>query len=218
RSEMISEGEAAKIPDFWFAGMADGEDIAETLLSDTTYTCLLVLENVAQADDSRVDKINDMYDYCVDNGVAFYALTSSLDTDVERWKKYTGAEYPFYSADNLLLKTMVRSNPGVLVLKEGKVVAKWNAADLPDVYDVSSESVEENGVPAFMAGVENRPFFNKFFHWVFMLFAPLLLIFLLDFMTRPKGNAALPQAKVENDTPQTVEEEQEKQKEEKKQN
>ena len=217
RSEMISEGEAAKIPDFWFAGMTDGEDIAETLLSDTNYTCLLVLENVSSADESRVDKINDMYDYCVDNGIAFYALTSSLDTDVEQWKKYTGAEYPFYSADNLLLKTMVRSNPGVIVVKGGKVVAKWNAADLPDVYDLPSEYVEENGAPLFMSGVENRPFFNTLFHWVFMLFAPLLLIFLLDFMTRPKGNAAPRQAKAGNVAPQAVEEVPDKQEEQEKQ-
>ena len=149
----------------------------------------------------------------MDNGIAFYALTSSLDTDVEQWKKYTGAEYPFYSADNLLLKTMVRSNPGVLVVKGGKVVAKWNAADLPDVYDTPYELVEEDGVPAFMAGVEKKPFFNTLFHWVFMLFAPLLLIFLFDFMTRPKSNATLAQRA----TLPTVAEEQEKQKEQEKQ-
>lgn len=191
RSEMLSEGEPARIPDFWFSGMADGEDISEALLNDTNYICLLVLEDVNKADESRVDKINDMYDYCLDNGIVFYAITSSLDADVERWCKYTGAEYPFYSADNLLLKTMVRSNPGLLVLKAGRVAAKWNVADMPDIYDLQQSAAEElpaGEAPLFMKGVENKTFFSTLFHWVFMLFTPLLLIFLLDVVTAPRGN------------------------------
>lgn len=194
RSEMLSEGRPADIPDFWFAGMDDGEDISEALLSDTNYICLLVLENVKSADESRVDKINDLYDYCVDEGIAFYALTSSLDADVEKWKRYTGAEYPFYSADNLLLKTMVRSNPGVLVVKAGKVVAKWNASDLPDIYGAQwDEQDDEAGdeSPLFMGGAVAEAPMSKLFHWVFMLFTPLLLIFLYDVVTRPREKATV---------------------------
>ena len=211
RSEMLSEGQPARIPDFWFAGMDNGEDIGETLLSDTNHICLLVLENVDRADESRVDKINDMYDYCVDNGIAFYALTSSLDADVEKWRKYTGAEYPFYSADNLLLKTMVRSNPGMLVLKAGKVVAKWNAVDLPDIYDDRQSATDEqlaDGTPLFMRGVVNETFFNTLFHWVFMLFTPLLLIFILDVATRPKEKKEEPAQQPASDGRETVDEEQ----------
>ena len=198
RSEMLSEGRPADIPDFWFAGMDDGEDISEALLSDTGYTCLLVLEDVNSADESRVDKINDMYDYCVDEGIAFYALTSSLDADVEKWKRYTGAEYPFYSADNLLLKTMVRSNPGVLVVKGGKVVAKWNAVDLPDIYDAQQDEQDSeagDAAPLFMRDVAIEAPMSKLFHWVFMLFTPLLLIFLCDVVTRPRKKKTAPQPK-----------------------
>ena len=43
----------------------------------------------------------------------FYCLTSSTDEDIEDWQERTGAEYPFCLMDNITLKTMIRSNPGL---------------------------------------------------------------------------------------------------------
>ena len=183
RSDVISEGVPAKIDNFFFSGMKHGDDISEQLLSDSNYTCLLVLADVMSADESRADKMNDIYDYCVENDIRFYALTSSLEEDVELWRKHTGAEYPFYSADNLLLKTMVRSNPGLLVVKSGKVVAKWNVKDVPELYssgdadDVIDEYADFYQLMKKVSGGSN---INSLFHWMFMFFTPLLLIFLAD--------------------------------------
>lgn len=183
RSDMINAGVPPKIENFYFSGMERGDDISDKLLADTNYICLLVIADVATADESRADKMNDIYDYCVDNKIEFYALTSSLDDDVERWKKYTGAEYPFYSADNLLLKTMVRSNPGLLVVKGGKVVSKWNVKDAPELYstDVEADSIVGYGdFYPLLKKMQGNGNINSLFHWMFMFFTPLLLIFLLD--------------------------------------
>ncbi len=190
RSDIISEGVPAKIDNFFFSGMERGDDISEQLLSDSNYICLLVLADVKSADESRADKMNDIFDYCFENDIQFYALTSSLDEDVELWRKHTGAEYPFYSADNLLLKTMVRSNPGLLVVKGGKVVAKWNVKDVPELYssgdadDVIDEYADFYQLMKRVAGDSN---INSMFHWMFMFFTPLLLIFLADVILCSKG-------------------------------
>lgn len=183
RSDIISEGVPAKIENFFFMGMERGDDISERLLDDSTYTCLLVIADVTAADESRADKMNDIYDYCVDNNIQFYALTSSIDEDVELWRKHTGAEYPFYAADNLLLKTMVRSNPGLLVVKSGKVVAKWNVKDVPELYsDNSEEGVIDEYADFYqlLKRVSGDTNINSLFHWMFMFFTPLLFIFLVD--------------------------------------
>lgn len=78
------------------------------------------------ADDSKIDLINGLCDYCLEYGYAFYCLTSSSDEEILEWQENTGAEYPFCLMDNITLKTMIRSNPGLVLLKKGIVVRKWS--------------------------------------------------------------------------------------------
>ena len=78
--------------------------------------------------------INELYDYSVENDYKFYCLTSSTDEDIEDWQERTGAEYPFCLMDNITLKTMIRSNPGLMLLKNGVVINKWSVNSLPDEY------------------------------------------------------------------------------------
>ena len=116
--------------------MEDGEDVTEQILSDKGYTFLLVSHQLDRADESSIDLINELYDYCLMYGYGFYALTSSGDEDIQRWREETGAEYPFCLVDNITLKTMIRSNPGVMLLKEGTVIKKWSVNNLPDEYEL----------------------------------------------------------------------------------
>lgn len=190
RSDVISEGIPAKVQDFWIADMTDGVDISEKLLADTSYTCLLIVNRVESADESRVDKINDIYDYCLENKMGFFAITSSLDEDIELWSKRTGAEYSFYTADNLLLKTMIRSNPGVLVLKNGHVVAKWNIKDAPEPYGESvtdDTNTTKQEPPMIVQNAADNKNLYSLFHCLFMYTVPLMMIFLLDISTRQRN-------------------------------
>ena len=95
---------------------------------------LLVMYRVEEADDSNIDLINEIYDYSVEHGYAFYALTSSSADAIELWSDRTGGEYPFGIVDDIELKTIIRSNPGLLLLKEGTILNKWSDNDLPDEY------------------------------------------------------------------------------------
>jgi triosephosphate isomerase len=44
----------------------------------------------------------------------------------------TGAEYPFCQTDDITLKTIIRSNPGLILLKDGVIIRKWSHNALPD--------------------------------------------------------------------------------------
>ena len=70
----------------------------------------------------------------MEHGYQFYCLTSSPDSDIEDWQERTGAEYPFCLMDDITLKTMIRSNPGLMLLKNGVVINKWSVNSLPDEY------------------------------------------------------------------------------------
>lgn len=50
-----------------------------------------------------------------------------------------GLNFDFYTADDILLKTIVRSNPGVVLWKDGKILAKWHHKKLPDFTEVEQE-------------------------------------------------------------------------------
>ena len=55
----------------------------------------------------------------------------NYDLAIALWKEMTGAEYTFCHADAVVLKTMIRSNPGLMLLRDGKVVGKWPSTALP---------------------------------------------------------------------------------------
>lgn len=138
RTVVKKQGYEPPIHDFSMMNYEDGEDITDRVLSDENYTFLLVAHQLGLADDSKIDLINELYDYSLDNGYAFYCLTSSSDEDIMKWQENTGAEYPFCLMDNITLKTMIRSNPGLILLKEGKVIRKWSVNNFLDEYELTA--------------------------------------------------------------------------------
>ena len=108
-----------------------GDDITEDVLSDDSYTFLLIAHRLEQANDSYIDRVNEIYDFCLQNKYAFYCLTSSSSDEIKEWKENTGAEYPFCTMDDITLKTIIRSNPGLLLLKAGTVINKWPNRRIP---------------------------------------------------------------------------------------
>ena len=127
----MMEGEDTPYTDLFIEQVSDGEDLTEQILNDKGYTFLLVAPHLEQADDSRLDEINQMYEYSLDNDYPFYCLTASGEKAIGSWRDQTGAEYAFCQTDDIILKTMIRSNPGLLLLKDGKVIRKWSHNDLP---------------------------------------------------------------------------------------
>ena len=137
RIERMPEGAEEKVElDF---NVSDGDvDITNEILSDENYTFLLVAHQLSLADDSAMDLINELYDYCLTHGYAFYCLTASEEEDIREWQENTGAEYPFCIMDDITLKTMIRSNPGLMLLKEGTVIRKWSKNKFPDEYQLNA--------------------------------------------------------------------------------
>ena len=117
--------------DFFIERVDNGEDITEQVLNDKGYTFLLVAPHLEDANDSRLDQINEVYEYAQENGYPFYCLTASTDKGINMWIGQTGAEYTFCHTDETTLKTVIRSNPGLVLLKDGTVIRKWGFRQLP---------------------------------------------------------------------------------------
>lgn len=173
-NRLVSRGYVPPITDFHLATL-DGDDVTWEVLEQPGYTFLVVAHDLERTNEGMLDVLNDLYDYAIVNGYAFYMLTSSSEQATREWTEHTAAAYPYLQADEILLKTMIRSNPGLIVLKDATVIGKWSAADMPRdeqlVTPIEAKDVEQ------VATHKQRHRYVAVALWMFF---PLLLLVALD--------------------------------------
>ena len=132
KTKQTEIGYVPSIHDFSMIRASDQADITDSILQAPGYTFLLISPHLETADDSQLDRINLLYDYAQTHGYGFYCLTASNKEGTERWTDRTGAEYSYCTTDETTLKTMIRSNPGLVLIKHGTVIHKWSHNLLPN--------------------------------------------------------------------------------------
>lgn len=137
RTVQTAAGYVPEIHDFYMQTLDGEEDVADKILDEEGYAFLLISPHIEQADDLNFGDIDMIYEYCMDHGYSFRCLTASSGDAIQRWRDITGAEYEFLHADETTLKTVIRSNPGLVLLKHGVVLWKWSHNDLPELNENS---------------------------------------------------------------------------------
>ena len=132
KTVQTSEGYIPPIHDFSITDNKTGLDLTNSILSHKGYTFLLIAPHLETADDSNFGDIDRLYEYAQSYDIPFYCLTASTTKAIKRWIDLTGAEYPFCITDEAVLKTIIRSNPGLLLLKDGTIINKWSHNNLPN--------------------------------------------------------------------------------------
>ena len=132
KTVQVKEGYIPPIHDFSIADRKTGIDLTDSVLRHKGYTFLLIAPYLERADDSNFGDIDQLYEYAQTYNIPFYCLTASTAKAIQRWRDITGAEYPFCITDETTLKTIVRSNPGLLLLKDGTIINKWSHNQLPN--------------------------------------------------------------------------------------
>ena len=138
KTVQTKKGYEPPIHDFDITLRDTGDDITDSVTVRRGYTFLLVSPYLAAADDSNFGDINQIYDYAAQQGIPFYCLTASTDRDISRWRDLTGAEYRFCTADETTLKTMIRSNPGLILVHNGVIIGKWSHNQLPKTAELNA--------------------------------------------------------------------------------
>jgi hypothetical protein len=126
KSVLVKKGYQPPIHDFIITSMT-GEDITQKVLSNTGYSLLMISKKLPEANKKSLEQGFDLGRNCTKKGIDFYVLTSSGSTDMKNY--INGLE--FCSVDETTLKTIVRSNPGYILLKDGRIIKKWSWASLP---------------------------------------------------------------------------------------
>ena len=117
-----------------------GDDITESVIGHQGYLFLLISPHLEKANDGCFGELEHIHQYATAHNYPFYCLTASNLEGIRHWQEITGAEYQFCQTDEITLKTIIRSNPGLLLLKDGVVVRKWSHNRLP-AFDSKQEKL-----------------------------------------------------------------------------
>lgn len=137
---LIKEGERPLVTGFVLYD-EDGKDVTEDVLSDTARLYLVVMPSVEKADDKYAETINALFDYAESHSYAFYGLTASSESAILTWRDRTGGDYPFLTADATILRTIIRANPGIVLICDGKITGKWHLGDLAEKFTFEAVNV-----------------------------------------------------------------------------
>jgi hypothetical protein len=125
-------GIASPVQDFHLTDR-DGVDITADVLAEPTPVLLIVVKNVESASTHCLPAIKALTDAAYANGWYVYGATATGLDDVEAFRHEHQLAFDFVTCDEVTLKTMIRSNPGVVLLKEGVVKGQWHCNDVPDL-------------------------------------------------------------------------------------
>ncbi|MCO6499736.1 MAG: DoxX family membrane protein [Vicingus serpentipes] len=131
KTKLIQKGDEPAITDFTMMA-DDGNDYAQDYLNEPGYLFVLVAYDINKTNKSAFSKINTFVAESNKDGNYFIGLTASLYGELESFRHEQQTMFDFFTCDAITLKTIVRANPGILLLKQGKILGKWNANDLPD--------------------------------------------------------------------------------------
>jgi hypothetical protein len=126
KSVLVKKGYQPSIHGFSISSINDG-DITQKILSHKGYSVLMISKKLADAREKSLAQGFDLGRYLVEKGIDFYVLTSSGTLEMKNY--INGLE--FCTVDETTLKSMVRANPGYILLRDGTIIEKWSSASLP---------------------------------------------------------------------------------------
>lgn len=129
KMELVKKGYQSPLMGFEIMSY-DNVDITNKVLNDD-YAFLLVSYDLKEANVSKQARINDVAQMALSLTYGFYCLTSSPQIEYDRFKFKHQVPYLFYKMDEKVLKTIIRSNPGLVLMKNGVVVDMWHFRNIP---------------------------------------------------------------------------------------
>ncbi len=127
KTRLIKEGYKPLIYDFNLI-TPEGQDLTDIVLTDTAFSFMMLSIEFTEADRDLIYRGIEAGLECQDSGIGFYILTSSSSEIIESYSQDLNVFY----VDETTMKTIIRSNPGFMVLKKGIITKKWADIDLPD--------------------------------------------------------------------------------------
>ncbi len=149
RTELVEEGKTPTITDFEILDREGEQNVTHKLIGSennghrTGYIFLVVAYDLHHTDERAFEgRLKELREKAVKDGHSFYGVSKTTGDKVDRFRHEHQVMFPIFIADGVLLKTIIRSNPGLLLLKDGKVLGKWPSTALPSYGEVKKRYIE----------------------------------------------------------------------------
>ncbi len=134
KQKLIKKGYEPPIHDFSISTL-EGEDITDIVLADDGYTFLVISNNLNKSNQKSFQKINKLSAICKEKDCRFICLTASTKQAIKNFVNTVNPTFEICTADDITLKTIIRSNPGLILIKQGVIIGKWHYQDIPQKID-----------------------------------------------------------------------------------
>lgn len=134
KDSIIIKGWKSSIHDFDFSKRPDNDiNIKDSILNGHGYILLIISVDLSKSNEEAWEDIRTMATDAKTSGIQVYAATASMLEDADAFGNEMQLPFKFNSADQTLLKTMMRSNPGVYFFKDATVLGKWSSRNVPKI-------------------------------------------------------------------------------------
>ncbi len=139
-TKVISKGYEPPIHDFVLTD-DQGNDITNNILEDKSPTLLVISSQIKKGTwGNNIDSLKQINKILFENGIKSYFVTASNSDDITNFEFNTEAGFNYLTADETMLKTMIRSNPGIILIQDGNIIGKWHYNDIPQAKNMINPS------------------------------------------------------------------------------
>lgn len=137
--KLIKKGYEVKIKDLVIANV-DGLDYTKEIIENPFYNLILVAYNLEDANLQKLDEFNQLALAIAEQyNLRSVLLTSSSVETIASKIPMTSWHTEIFYVDAVPLKSMIRSNPGLILMKNGVVIKKWSSYDFPSIEELNSQ-------------------------------------------------------------------------------
>lgn len=109
----------------------EGNDASSEVLGFPGKFLLIISHNLDAVGQKKANKLKALIQVAEEEAIPIFLITSSLESKINDFSNQNLIDIPVFLSDDIDLKTIIRSNPGLILIENGKVLKKWAFADIP---------------------------------------------------------------------------------------
>jgi len=127
---LLKQGYKPPIHDFSIQTI-NQENVTDYYLQDSSFTFIVIAYDLEKSSNHKQNELNSLASWAKQKGYHFIGLTSTSGAALQKYQQEQHPVYEIMFADQVTLKTIIRSNPGLILLKKGTIIGKWHYNDFP---------------------------------------------------------------------------------------